>query len=202
MYNIYKSPICRLLGAFYAAKPRSQVKALGELQPRDSVKRRVKYFASFCALFNVLFYSLAAGAAECVDSTPGIDSMDPVNITLLNDKGKPIELSVLLADDAFERAAGFQSVCPEVIDKTLILFRYPTSIDGKFHMQNVRAPLDIVFFAANGRFIQYEKMETYTQDSQPLYGPGRPFQFALEAPVGFFAKHGISGFPSQLVVSP
>ena len=69
-------------------------------------------------------------------------------------------------------------------------------------MQNVYAPLDIVFFAANGRFLKYLKMETYTLDSQPLYGPGRPFQYALEAPVGFFAKNGVTGFPSQLVVTP
>ncbi len=180
----------------------SQLKAFRGQHRFDKKWFQLKHFVILYALVHLLFVPMAADAAECVDSTEGIDSMDRITITLLNDQGKPIELSVLLADDAFERAAGFQSVCPEVIDKTLILFLYPTSIEGKFHMQNVHAPLDIVFFAANGRFLKYEKMETYTEDSQPLYGPGRPFQYALEAPVGFFAEHGVSGFPSQLVLKP
>jgi len=113
-----------------------------------------------------------------------------------------VNLNVLLADDAFERAAGFQSICPSVIEETLILFQYSAAIEGKFHMQNVHAPLDIVFFDAAGRFLQYMKMETYTKDSKPLYGPGRPFQYALEAPVGFFAKNAITAYPSQLLLNP
>jgi len=202
MNNVNKTLLCGFLKAILVNITYFQSKAIKRHDRGRRIAHRPGYFGVLCIVFNLITFSGAAESAECVDSTPGIDSMDRINITLLNDSGKPIELSVLLADDAFERAAGFQSVCPEVIDKTLILFRYPSAIDGKFHMQNVYAPLDIVFFAANGRFLKYLKMETYTLDSQPLYGPGRPFQYALEAPVGFFAKNGVTGFPSQLVVTP
>ncbi len=138
-------------------------------------------------------------AADCVPTTRGLNSMQQAQITLLNDDGKPLELVVRVADDPYERAAGFQHICPSVIEKTLILFQYPTSIEGQFHMQNVHAPLDIVFFDAQGKFLQYRRMEIYTETSRPLYGPGKAFQYALEAPAGFFKRNKVTGFPSKLV---
>ena len=133
---------------------------------------------------------LAWGA--CVDTTREIQSMHLERILLQIDNGAQVALDVRVADDGTERAAGFQHVCPETIDSTLILFRYPSEVGGRFHMQNVHAPLDIAFFDSEGRVISLQRMETYTQDHRPLYGPQAAFQYALEAPAGFFEGLGIT----------
>lgn len=140
--------------------------------------------------------------AACVSTTPGIDAMHPETIRLQNDEGRPVTLDVLVADDGHERASGFQHVCAGVIDETLILFRYPDEVNGRFHMQNVHAPLDIAFFDARGKVLSVKLMETYRGDWKPLYGPARPFQFALEARAGFFAEIGVSPASSFLLLAP
>ncbi len=141
----------------------------------------------------------AAGQA-CVESTAGTLSMQRGWIRLANDAGQVLPLEVLIADDAFERASGFQHICPEVIGRTLILFLYSHEVRASFHMQNVHAPLDIAFFDSAGRVVGVRLMKTYTEDSRPLYGPGGPFRFALEAPAGFFAERGISTGGSRLIL--
>lgn len=141
----------------------------------------------------------AAGQA-CVESTAGTLSMQRGWIRLANDAGQVLPLEVLIADDAFERASGFQHICPEVIGRTLILFLYSYEVRASFHMQNVHAPLDIAFFDSAGRVVGVRLMKTYTEDSRPLYGPGGPFRFALEAPAGFFAERGISTGGSRLIL--
>lgn len=113
-------------------------------------------------------------------------------LTLINDLGIPVQLTVAVADDDFERASGFQHICPEVIDKVRILFRYHTPIAGKFHMNNVHAPLDIAFFDARGRLITTLLMAVYNDSSQPLYGPDQAFQYALEAPAGWLQDNGLT----------
>ncbi len=144
--------------------------------------------------------SLPAVGQTCVESTAGTISMQKGWIRLANDTGRILPLEVLVADDAFERASGFQHICPEVIGRTLILFLYAREVRASFHMQNVHAPLDIAFFDSAGRVVGVRLMETYTDDSRPLYGPGGPFRFALEAPAGFFAERGISTGGSRLIL--
>lgn len=138
----------------------------------------------------------------CRQSTAGLASMQQERIKLINDQGTPIELDVLVADDAFERASGFQYICPEVIERTLILFRYPLAVNARFHMQNVSAPLDIAFFNGNGKLTGMHLMQVYSGASRPTYGSPSGFRFALEARQGFFATHGISAAASYLQPGP
>ena len=121
------------------------------------------------------------------------------SIRLQNDVGEVLTLDVLVADDAFERASGFQHICPQIIDQTLILFRYPQEVRGRFHMSNVHAPLDIAFIDGQGSVIAVLLMETYTENDRPLYGPDGRYQFALEARAGFFNTMGISPQSSRLL---
>ena len=144
--------------------------------------------------------SVPAAGQACVESTAGTLSMQRGWIRLANDVGEVMPLEVLIADDAFERASGFQHICPEVIGRTLILFLYSREVRASFHMQNVHSPLDIAFFDSAGRVVGVRLMKTYTEDSRPLYGPGGPFRFALEAPAGFFAERGISTGGSRLIL--
>ena len=49
-----------------------------------------------------------------------------------------------------ERAAGFQNISRSVIEKTLILFFFPSEINGLFHVRNVEVSLDIAFVKTDG----------------------------------------------------
>ncbi len=153
----------------------------------------------YVALFSVAHTS--AAQLQCVDSTKGLLSMNQENIVLVNDSGQEISLKVLVADDNYERASGFQHICPSVIEKVLILFIYDAESAGRFHMQNVHAPLDIAFFDADGVLISAMLMQTYTEDFRPLFDPGAPFQFALEARQGFFTEINVSAAGSYLKIS-
>ena len=148
----------------------------------------VKTKLSVLHLFLVLASPLLWAGSNCVEMTREIRGMHTERILLLGAQDTQVVLDVRVADDGSERAAGFQHVCPDTIDTMLILFRYPSEVGGRFHMQNVHAPLDIAFFDAAGMAISIQRMETYNKDSRPLYGPDALFQYALEAPAGLFDR--------------
>ncbi|MEM7196048.1 MAG: DUF192 domain-containing protein [Pseudomonadota bacterium] len=126
--------------------------------------------------------------------------MSTAKLEIVNRHGEIVEIKSLIADSSFERSLGYQYVCPDVIASSTILFQYPRPIKGQFHMNNVHAPLDIGFFAADGILVTYLVMETYQDNYRPLYGPNEPFQFALEAPVGFFRENGFEVGNTRLIV--
>lgn len=128
-------------------------------------------------------------------TTPEFRGMEPAEITIIDDEGDQIRLTVRVADDGDERLAGFQHIGRRVIAHSLILFVFPQQVLGKFHMRNVIAPLDIAFIKADGEIFSIMRMEPGPE----LYGPGEAFKYALEAPAGFFAQRGIST-GSRLVV--
>lgn len=155
----------------------------------------MRYFLILLLLLN----SISAVAETCFESTAALHAMEEKQITIINDEGNAIVVDALIADDNFERAGGFQHICQHIINKHFILFLYPGEIIGRFHMNNVHAPLDIAFFDNKGSLIHTELMQTYTDTSKPLYGPDLPFQFALEAAENFFARHKISARRSYLL---
>lgn len=155
-----------------------------------------------CLLFTYTLITTPVFAAPCVDMTPAMAAMTQQQITINNNSSRDIQFDVLVADNNSERAAGFQHICPHVIKKRLILFAYPQQQEGLFHMHNVHAPLDIAFFDKTGQLIAVQQMQTYTTKDKPLYGPETPFQFALEAAIGFFDRHLISAENSHLKIEP
>ncbi len=139
-------------------------------------------------------------SAQCQDSIERLSKMHVEEISLLNDSGKIIKLESHIANDNRERADGYQHICEEVINKTNILFVYSQPVGGRFHMQNVRVPLDIGFFDGAGKLIRTMVMDTYDDGNKRLYHPGQQFQYALEARVGFFNEHKLSEGKARLVV--
>ena len=93
-------------------------------------------------------------------------------ISLLNDSGKIIKLESHIADNTRERADGYQHICEEVINKTTILFVYSQPVGGRFHMQNVKAPLDIGFFDGAGKLIRTMVMDTYDDGNKRTLSSG------------------------------
>ena len=139
-------------------------------------------------------------SAECKKSIERLSKMHVEEISLLNDSGKIIKLESHIADNTKERADGYQHICEEVINKTTILFVYSQPVGGRFHMQNVKAPLDIGFFDGAGKLIRTMVMDTYDDGNKRRYHPGQRFQYALEARVGFFNEHKLSANKARLVV--
>jgi uncharacterized membrane protein (UPF0127 family) len=131
-------------------------------------------------------------AAECVDTTGGMDSMEAADVTVDISPSESRQFSMLIADENHERAAGFQHICPDVISSTLILFIFPRDYSSAFHMRNVHAPLDIAFIDSSGMIVDIQRMSTYFLGARenPLYSPSVPARAALEADVGFFEEQG------------
>ena len=155
-----------------------------------------EYVIGFKKLSRAVLISLVlpscTHAAECVQSTPGIDSMELTNITVDLSATQSRDFTMLIADGNDERAAGFQHVCPDVISSTLILFVFPRDYDAAFHMRNVHEPLDIAFLDSSGMIVDIQTMATYFLGARenPLYSPPLPVRAALEAHVGFFEEQG------------
>ena len=162
--------------------------------------RKILFITTTLAAFLIWMPSAQAQFA-CVPTTQGIESMTEEIIQITNKDGEVLDLKVLLADDHRERAAGFQHVCPDVIQSTLILFKYDQEVYGKFHMNNVHAPLEIGFFDDQGILFKSMVMDVYEGDYRPVYGPVSRYQFALEARVGFFAEHRLLDEQSRIDVN-
>lgn len=94
-------------------------------------------------------------------------------------------IPVRIADDAEERAAGYQWICPEDASDTAVLFVFPKMFYSAFHMRNVFVPLDIFFFDGQGRQVGAMLMQAEPpgQGIKPrYYSPSAEFRYALEIP--------------------
>ncbi|MFQ5795951.1 MAG: DUF192 domain-containing protein [Candidatus Bipolaricaulia bacterium] len=128
-----------------------------------------------------------------------LEAMEPAEIEMINDAGEVIRMTVRVADEPHEWYAGFQYIPKTVIEETIILFVFEVEIDAQVHMNNVLAPLEIAFIAADGRILDIKGMYP---NSGELYGTDRGnFKYAIEARLGFFTLQGISEEGSSLVVS-
>jgi uncharacterized membrane protein (UPF0127 family) len=106
-------------------------------------------------------------------------------------------LRARVAATSQQQAAGFQCATSAEIRETLILFDFDSEIQTQFHMQNVRAALDIAFVKADGRIFAILRMEP---SPTALYGPLGPFRWAIEARAGFFESRGIRQGTARLQV--
>ena len=124
----------------------------------------------------------ATGHASGCHETPGWAGMVQAEIQLERD-GETISRTVRLADEAAERAAGYQWVCPEQARDTAVLFVFPRAISSAFHMRNVYVPLDIHFFDRQGKQVDAFVMrpEPPGHAARPRYYlASKPFSYALE----------------------
>ncbi len=154
--------------------------------------------AVFCV---VGVYSPIAWPAQCVLSTPEFAGMERRLIGLQDEHGNVIRFRVRVADSPGERSAGYQHICPEVIAASSVLFVYSEPRTVSFHMFNVHADLDIAFISDSGELVSIQRMEPQ-QSGDPdasFYGPDREVRYALEAPAGFFERHGLEQGSARLL---
>ena len=120
--------------------------------------------------------------------------MESGRVHLSGPDGRYIELNVRVADEGYERAAGFQHICPEIADDTSIVFLFSSPNIPKFHMRNVYMPLDIAFFDADSVIRSIQTMEPYVlgKRDEKLWSPGTPVVGALEVRGGLFKELGVT----------
>lgn len=127
-------------------------------------------------------------ASDCLASTPPLSEMAWETIRLEDQRGESVaELRVRVADEPGLRAAGMQHLCPEAIGDNPMLFVFSRPLRPSFHMQNVHAPLDIVFMDANGEVVERHLMEPGSR----LTSPETSISYALELASGQAEALGI-----------
>ena len=151
-------------------------------------------------LILVLLSSLAV-AQEC-HLTPGWGAMKPVDI-VLQQGGKNISMAIRVADDALQRAAGYQWICERDAVGTAVLFVFPDTLHSSFHMRNVYVPLDIYFFDASGNQVDAMVMRPEPPGkglSPRYYQPAGSFKYALE--IARQQSHQLDSTPAPMRLLP
>lgn len=97
-------------------------------------------------------------------------------------------LTVRIADEADERAQGMQHLPARVVRDHPIWFVFAEPRRVGWHMQNVRAPLDIAYVDATGTVIGVQRMTPDTSG----YGINAPIAAALEVAAGEAERLGIT----------
>lgn len=160
--------------------------------------RRRKALLIMMSLFSVsLLLWIANINMNGLRVTKEFQKMEIVKIKIVNDESQVLEFEVKVADEPNEWMAGFQNVSRSIIEKSLILFIFPSETNAFFHMRNVEASLDIAFIKSDGTIIEIMRMDP---DPNRLYGPNEGFKYAIEAPPGFFESKKITAGKSRLVV--
>lgn len=72
-------------------------------------------------------------------------------------------------------------------------FRFASPTETSFYMKNTVIPLTVAWFGADGAYLVSVDMQPCptTESICPVYGPGVPYQFALEVPRGKLGSLGI-----------
>jgi len=136
----------------------------------------------------------AAGGAAAPTSVPeALASLEMRRIWI-----DGVELSVAIAADPARRARGLTGITHlGGLDGMLFVFEEDTA--GGFWMKDTLIPLDIAFYAADGRYVDGFRMEPCTTDPCPVFTPSAPYRYALETPAGSLEGGGRG---SRLRVTP
>ena len=127
----------------------------------------------------VVVAALLAGCGS--DEPEGLEGFETSTVTV---GGR--ELTVAVAESPIQRSRGLMGVT-DLGGLDGMLFVFQVDSDGGFWMKNTLIPLDIVFFAADGGFVDALTMAPCTEEPCPTYRPGGSYRYALEALAGDLA---------------
>jgi hypothetical protein len=131
------------------------------------------------ALVLLVVAILFAGCGS--DEPTGLDGFETSTITV---DGR--ELIVAVAETPDQRSQGLMGVT-DLGGLDGMLFVFQADSDGGFWMKNTLIPLDIVFFTADGGFVDALTMVPCVEDPCPTYRPDGSYRYALEALAGDLA---------------
>ena len=131
------------------------------------------------ALVLLVVAVLFAGCGS--DEPAGLDGFETSTITV---DGR--ELIVAVAETPNQRSQGLMGVT-DLGGLDGMLFVFQADSEGGFWMKNTLIPLDIVFFTADGGFVDALTMVPCVEDPCPTYRPDGSYRYALEALAGDLA---------------
>jgi uncharacterized membrane protein (UPF0127 family) len=114
--------------------------------------------------------------------------LETKNVVIVNREGAEVGITVELARAAPEHGKGLM-FREKLNDGEGMLFVYERDQILSFWMKNTIIPLSIAFISGGGRIIEIKDMEP--QSLRPVRS-SRSVRYALEAPLGWFERSGIS----------
>lgn len=124
-------------------------------------------------------------------------AMESARILLDRPDDEDLVVRVLVADTPQTRAAGYQFIHPDIMARSGIFFVFNRESTGAFHMCNVAAPIDILWFRPDGRVLDAQRMMPGPARSaslcRQLYAPSNfgTYLYALELPAGVLQMKGL-----------
>lgn len=122
---------------------------------------------------------------------PGIPGFSGIEYVVATPTGEE-KRCALLAETPEQQAQGLMR-SPSLGGYDAMVFRFPADTLAQFYTANVPMPLSIAFYGADGAFIESRDMPLCTSEPGqcPTYGPGRPYRWAFEVPLGGLAAAGL-----------
>ncbi len=122
--------------------------------------------------------STTVATPSTTDALPELAGFATITVAVDGD-----ELEVALADRPDLRRRGLMGVT-DLGGLDGMLFVFGEDVDGGFWMKDTVIPLDIAFFDAEGRVVDWLTMDPCLADPCPTYTPGGSYRYALETPAG------------------
>jgi uncharacterized protein len=115
-------------------------------------------------------------------------------IVSFTEHGTTVDVHVEVADTEPSREVGL--MCRISLDPNDgMLFVFDGNTDGPFWMKNTLIPLSIVFLDDHWRPVAFRDMRVAPNPADPppsdVWGPDRPYRYALEVNRGFFKVHDL-----------
>lgn len=123
----------------------------------------------------------------CVSTSQALETK-----TLVFSTGKKIKVEIATTAEEKSKGLMYRKSLPA---DTGMLFIFPIEQVLSFWMKNTYIPLTIAFFDTKMKLLETKDMEPHlgpvSDDKLPHYESARPAKYALEMPVGWFAKNKI-----------
>ncbi|MDA1080715.1 MAG: DUF192 domain-containing protein [Gemmatimonadetes bacterium] len=158
----------------------------------------------------LLFVASVALLSACDSAPTGLDpGPDPAaSLTTVSVAFTGGAVSAEIAATQAGRSIGLMNRATIAADSGM-LFVWPTNQSNQavaFHMLNTHFDLSIAFLDANHVVLNIEDMD---KDTDTFHFAVAPFRYALEAPRGWFASHGVTAgaiatftLPAGVIIEP
>jgi len=137
-------------------------------------------------LLPLLWFPLLLTLSGCSETTPPPEPADATTWLPLAVGDVALEAQIALSQGEQQRGLMYRESLGE---NRGMLFPYPSPRRLSFWMANTSIPLDIGFFASDGRLLEVHRLHPF--DTQPTPSRSDQVQFALEMNQGWFRRMGL-----------
>ncbi len=158
---------------------------------RLTLKHRIMLVAGLLFVLLLSWYIISLNSDTRISRE--LKAMPQGSIQITNDEGRNITLQVRIADTNEARTAHFKKSGVQTIQDNIILMTYTSDMSTRHNVQNVKAPLDMGFFRADGTLVNTAATQVGSSATYgPITGTENRYRYVIVAPEGFFQKNGIT----------